>query len=160
MGPLLRDNYTPETKLTKYRIIPEEKNIRFRNTKERFQGYLTWLPELEKLKDQTNHYLNDEVTRIYPTPTQLELIRDVHEFSAQIVNYVDYFESNNNYQVIDRSKNNCPKSKFLFSVSMLLMLILILCNMPQQSKIHGPTNEKAYALALWIASLNKYLEVP
>ena len=61
--------------------------------------YLTWLPALKSIKADETHELNEKVTEIFPTEDQLDLIRDISEFSDEIVVFIDFFESNSNYQV-------------------------------------------------------------
>lgn len=99
IGPLLRNNYEEGQKIVKYRTIPEKNPIRFRNKRERHKIYLTWLPELKAIKSNEEHQLHDLVSSIFPTDDQLDIMRDLYEFSDEMVVFIDFFESNNNYQV-------------------------------------------------------------
>ena len=99
IGPLMRKNYDESKKIVKYKVIPAQNTIRFRNTRDRYKMYLTWIPELKAIKANKDHQLNELVSTIFPSDDQLDLIRDIYEFSDEMIVFVDFFESNSNYQV-------------------------------------------------------------
>lgn len=61
---------------------------------------MSWLPELKAIKADETHELNQKVTEIFPSNEKLELIQDIQEFSDEMIVFVDFFESNQNYQVL------------------------------------------------------------
>ena len=86
---------------------------------------MSWLPELKAIKADETHELNQKVTEIFPSNEKLELIQDIQEFSDEMIVFVDFFESNQNYQVLltrwpvrDRWHVRRPVLKLSFSVLM------------------------------------------
>lgn len=100
IGPLLRSNYDETKPISKYKCIPEKNHVRFKNVRDRYKLYLTWIPELKSIKADPNHLLHEKVSDIFPTEEELDLIRDIKDFSEEMIVFVDFFESNHNYQVI------------------------------------------------------------
>ena len=86
-------------KINRYKCIPEKNDIRFRNTKIRYEIYLSWLPELRSIKENSNHEMHQMVKELFPSDDQIELAQIVYEFSSHMIEYVDYFECNDNFQV-------------------------------------------------------------
>ena len=80
---------------------------------------MSWLPELKAIKADETHELNQKVTEIFPSNEKLELIQDIQEFSDEMIVFVDFFESNQNYQVLlTRWPVRRPVLKWSFSVLM------------------------------------------
>ena len=44
--------------------------------------------------------VQEKVSDIFPSEDELDLIRDIKDFSEEMIVFVDFFESNHNYQVI------------------------------------------------------------
>ena len=87
-------------KINRYKIIPEKNTIRFRNTKNRFEIYLSWIPEMRSINENPEHEMFSTVNEVFPSETQLELAEIIHELASHMAEYVDYFESNEFNQVI------------------------------------------------------------
>ena len=90
MTTAARNTYEPK----RYQSIPKRNTIRFRNTYNRFRVFSQYLQPVPS----ESAYAHRKAS-IYITDDDIEIAKSVYEISQHTVQFVDYFESENNYQV-------------------------------------------------------------
>ena len=95
MTTAARNTYEPR----RYPSIPTRNTIRFRNTYNRFRVFLSWVPELLRLQDPRSEAYQHNKSSVYVTVEDIEISKALYKFFAHTIQFVDYFESDNNYQV-------------------------------------------------------------
>lgn len=83
----------------KFQSIPTRHTIRFRNTYHRFRIFLSWVPELLRLQDPKDSAYQFRNNSVYVSQEDISIAKSIYEFSKHTVQFVDYFEADNNYQV-------------------------------------------------------------
>ena len=82
-----------------FQSIPARHTVRFRNTYNRFRIFLSWVPELLRLQDPANAAYAFHNSNVYIRDEDISIAKSIYELSKHTVQFVDYFENDNNYQV-------------------------------------------------------------
>ena len=88
------------TKLN-YLPIPKEFGIRFRNGYQRTAGLFSRIQELQRIKSNARHPLDDLVEDLDVGPMQMQFLKALYAMQKHLVGLIDYYESNSTFQSTD-----------------------------------------------------------
>lgn len=110
IGQYLKANWNEMTEMARstasiaiknYLTLPERNKVRFRNDWHRFRGYLSRVPELQRIASDQSDILHKVLadTDLNLSESRTDDFRAVFEFQDMLVKHINHFESQKTFHV-------------------------------------------------------------